>query len=59
MALVFLAAIHLALFATVYAVVANAAYIYTGLGGKLKAAGASVAHLGFGLMLVGYPDLVF
>ncbi|WP_205511114.1 cytochrome c biogenesis protein CcsA [Longitalea arenae] len=49
----FLAAIHLALFASVYAVIANAGYIFTGLNGKLKAAGASVAHLGFGLMLVG------
>jgi cytochrome c-type biogenesis protein CcmF len=49
----FLAAIHLAMFASVYAVIANAAYIYTGLHGKLKAAGASVAHLGFGLLMVG------
>jgi cytochrome c-type biogenesis protein CcmF len=49
----FLAAIHLALFAAVFAVVANAAYIRIGLKGKLKAAGAAVAHLGFGLMLVG------
>jgi cytochrome c-type biogenesis protein CcmF len=49
----FLAAIHLALFASVYAVIANAAYIFTGLNGKWKAAGASVAHFGFALMLVG------
>ncbi|HEY1200041.1 MAG TPA: cytochrome c-type biogenesis CcmF C-terminal domain-containing protein, partial [Niastella sp.] len=49
----FLAAIHLALFAAVYAVIANAAYIYTGLNGKWKAAGGSVAHFGFALMLVG------
>lgn len=49
----FLAAIHLALFASIYAVIANAGYIYTGLNGKLKAAGASVAHAGFGLLLVG------
>jgi cytochrome c-type biogenesis protein CcmF len=49
----FLSAIHLALFAGVFAVIANAGYIYTGLGGKLKAAGASVAHTGFGLLLVG------
>ena len=49
----FLAAIHLALFAGVYAVVANAGYIWSGLNGKLKSAGASVAHIGFGLMLVG------
>lgn len=49
----FLAAIHLALFAAVYSVVSNASYIWLGLNGKLKAAGASVAHIGFGLMLVG------
>ncbi|WP_276483218.1 cytochrome c biogenesis protein CcsA [Paraflavitalea pollutisoli] len=49
----FLAAIHLALFASVYAVIANGTYIWGGLNGKLKAAGASVAHVGFGLMLVG------
>ena len=49
----FLAAIHLALFAAVYAIVANTAYIWAGLRGKLKAAGASVAHVGFGMMLLG------
>jgi cytochrome c-type biogenesis protein CcmF len=49
----FLAAIHLALFAAVYSVLANAAYIRTGLKGKLRAAGPSIAHVGFGLMLVG------
>jgi cytochrome c-type biogenesis protein CcmF len=49
----FLWAIHLALFAAIYAVIANTAYIWLVLKGKIKAAGASVAHLGFGLMLVG------
>jgi cytochrome c-type biogenesis protein CcmF len=49
----FLAAIHLALFAGIYAAVANAGYIWAGLNGKLKAAGASVGHVGFGIMLVG------
>jgi cytochrome c-type biogenesis protein CcmF len=49
----FLAAIHLALFAAIYAVVSNAAYIRIGLKGKLRAAGPSIAHVGFGLMLVG------
>jgi cytochrome c-type biogenesis protein CcmF len=49
----FLIAIHLAVFAAVYAVVANASYIWVGLKGKMKAAGASVAHIGFGLVLVG------
>ena len=49
----FLFAIHFALFAAIYAVVANISYIWLGLNGKIKAAGASVAHIGFGLMLVG------
>ena len=49
----FLIAIHLALFGAVFAVVANASYIWLGLGGKLKSAGAAVAHTGFGLMLLG------
>ena len=49
----FLAAIYLALFAALYAVVANFAYIWTGLNGKMKTAGASIAHVGFGLFLVG------
>jgi cytochrome c-type biogenesis protein CcmF len=49
----FLWAIHVALFAAVYSVIANTAYIWLVLKGKIRAAGASVAHLGFGLMLVG------
>ncbi len=49
----FLGAIHLAIFAAVYATVANATYIWAGLNGKLKAAGGSIAHVGFGLMLLG------
>ncbi len=49
----FLFAIHLAIFASVYAVVGNVAYLWLGLKGKIKAAGASVAHIGFGMVLVG------
>ena len=49
----FLAAIHLALFAAIYSVVANASYIPIVLKGKMRAAGPSIAHVGFGLMLVG------
>ncbi len=49
----FLIAIHLGVFAAIYAVVANAGYVWLGLRGKLKAAGASVAHIGFGLVLLG------
>ena len=49
----FLGAVYVALFATIYSVIANGAYIWTGLNGKLKAAGGSIAHLGFALMIVG------
>ena len=49
----FLLAIHLGIFAAVYSVIANASYISLVLKGKVKAAGASVAHIGFGLVLLG------
>jgi cytochrome c-type biogenesis protein CcmF len=49
----FLAAIYLASWSAIYAVVANGAYIFSVLKGNLKAAGASLSHLGFGLMVVG------
>ncbi len=49
----FLGAAYVALFATIYAVIANGMYIWTGLNGKLKAAGGSIAHLGFALMIAG------
>jgi len=49
----FQGAIHLAIFAGVFSVIANAAYIFNSLKGKLKLAGASIAHTGFGLLLVG------
>ncbi|MCX6209313.1 MAG: cytochrome c biogenesis protein CcsA [Bacteroidetes bacterium] len=49
----FLAAIHIAIFSSVYAVIANAFYLFTDLKGKFKFSGASVAHVGFGLVLVG------
>jgi cytochrome c-type biogenesis protein CcmF len=47
------AAIHMALFAGIYSVLANAAYIFNSLKGKINMAGASIAHAGFGLLLVG------
>lgn len=50
---VFLVAIHMAIFTAVYAIVANFTYIISSLKGKLKSAGASVAHIGFGMVLVG------
>src|SRR5450432_3426294 len=49
----FQAAIHLALFAGIYSVVANSAYIFNSMKGRFKMAGASIAHVGFGLLLVG------
>lgn len=49
----YLGAIYFTLFAAVYAVVANASYIWIALNGKLRSAGASIAHFGFALMLVG------
>lgn len=41
------------LWATVFAVVANFAYFATILKGKTKLAGASIAHVGFALLLMG------
>jgi cytochrome c-type biogenesis protein CcmF len=49
----FLAAIHLGIWAGVYSVIANGTYIFKVLKGNFKAAGASISHLGFGMMLVG------
>jgi cytochrome c-type biogenesis protein CcmF len=47
------AAIHLAVFAGIFSVVANAAYLFNSMKGKIRLAGASIAHAGFGLLLVG------
>ncbi len=49
----FMIAIHVAMFAAVFALVANASYIWIGLKGKMKSAGASIAHIGFALALIG------
>ncbi|WP_291906245.1 cytochrome c biogenesis protein CcsA [Chitinophaga sp. CB10] len=49
----FLGAIYLMLFATVYAVVANIIYIIVEQKGKIRTAGASIAHVGFGMVLLG------
>lgn len=46
-------AIHLAIFSAVYAIIANAGYIWLVFKGNIKASGASVAHIGFGLILLG------
>ncbi|MBI5857437.1 MAG: cytochrome c biogenesis protein CcsA [Sphingobacteriales bacterium] len=49
----FQAAIWLAATACLYAIVANAAYIWIGIKGKLKLSGGSIAHAGFGMVLLG------
>ena len=49
----FLGAAYVALFAVIYAAIANGMYIWVELNGKLKAAGGSIAHLGFALMIAG------
>lgn len=49
----FLIAVYAAFIAATYAIIANAAYIWIGIKGKLKTAGGSVAHVGFALMLAG------
>lgn len=49
----FMAAIWIAVACSVYTIVANAAYIWLGLKGQLKLSGGSVAHVGFGMVLLG------
>jgi cytochrome c-type biogenesis protein CcmF len=49
----FMAAIWIAVACSVYAIVANASYIWLGLKGKLKLSGGSISHFGFGLVLLG------
>lgn len=48
---VFHASIWLALVCSLYAIVANIAYIWLGIKGKLMLSGGSVTHAGFGLVL--------
>jgi len=49
----FLAAIWMAVASSVFTVIANLSYIWLGVKGSLKLSGPSVAHTGFGLMLLG------
>ncbi|MEJ8844240.1 cytochrome c biogenesis protein CcsA [Lacibacter sp. H375] len=49
----YLTVIHFSIFAAVFGVIANAMYIFTGIKGKMIKAGASIAHVGFGLTLLG------
>jgi cytochrome c-type biogenesis protein CcmF len=50
---VFQGAIWLAVISSIYAIVANAAYIWLGIKGSLKLSGGSIAHVGFGMVLLG------
>ena len=49
----FQGAIWLAVVCSIYAIIANAGYIWIGMKGKLKVSGGSISHLGFGMVLVG------
>jgi len=49
----YLGAIWFAIACSIYAVVANAAYIWLGMKGSLKLSGGSISHFGFGLVLLG------
>lgn len=49
----FLGAIWFAMACSIYAIVANIAYVWIGMKGKLNLSGGSISHLGFGLMLAG------
>lgn len=46
-------AIWLATACAIYSIVANAAYIWVGLRGKLNLSGGSISHVGFGMVLLG------
>jgi len=49
----FVGALYIGILSSVYTVVANFHYWLSVLKGKLKSAGASVGHIGFGLVLLG------
>jgi cytochrome c-type biogenesis protein CcmF len=49
----YMAAIWIAVVASVYSLIANASYIFTGIKGNLKKAGGAIAHVGFATLLLG------
>jgi cytochrome c-type biogenesis protein CcmF len=49
----FLGALYVAMFAAIYAIVANAMYIWTVLKGNMLSAGASISHAGFAVLMLG------
>jgi cytochrome c-type biogenesis protein CcmF len=48
----FLASIWLAIACSLYSIIANAAYIWLGIKGKLRLSGGSISHVGFGMVLL-------
>jgi cytochrome c-type biogenesis protein CcmF len=49
----YLGAVWLAIAASIYAIITNAMYIWTGLRGSMIRAGGTLSHVGFGLMMLG------
>lgn len=49
----FLIFIWTAIACSVFAIIANLSYLWIGIKGKLKLSGPSIAHFGFGMMLLG------
>jgi cytochrome c-type biogenesis protein CcmF len=49
----FMASIWIAVACSIYTIISNASYIGIGLRGKLKLSGGSIAHIGFGMVLLG------
>ena len=49
----YLSFVWTAIACSVFAIIANLAYIWIGIKGKLKLSGPSIAHFGFGMMLLG------
>jgi len=50
---IFQGSIWLAVVCSIYTIAANAGYIWLGLKGSLKLSGGSIAHVGFGMVLLG------
>ena len=49
----YLSFVWIAIACSVFAIIANLSYIWIGIKGNLKLSGPSIAHLGFGMMLLG------
>ncbi len=49
----YMAAIWVAVACSIFTIVANASYIWLGVKGNLKISGGSIAHVGFGMVLLG------